>query len=185
MKRKFLEDLGLDKEAIDKIMDENGNDINVEKSKATQAETDRDTLKQQLDDAQKSLEGFKDVNVEDLKNQIATLQSTIETNKNNYEQNLAGRDFNDLVTKALTDAGAKNPKVAMATLDLDALKVSKNRDTDLKAAIEASQKDNAYIYGANEPINNPVGPTEPDSTIKELSDMTYEEYKAYRQGDNK
>ena len=31
MKRKFLEDLGLEKEAIDKIMAENGADIEAEK----------------------------------------------------------------------------------------------------------------------------------------------------------
>ena len=32
MKRKFLEDLGLEKEAIDKIMAENGNDVNAAKA---------------------------------------------------------------------------------------------------------------------------------------------------------
>lgn len=157
----------------------------VDADKCTKAEKDRDTFKQQLADAQKTLEGFKDIDVSDLKGQIATLQGTIETNKTKYEQDLADRDFNDAVSKALVAAGAKNPKVAMATLDLEALKASKNRDTDLKVAIESSKKDNAYIYGANEPINNPVGPTDPDSSIKKLSEMSYEEYKAYRQGDNK
>lgn len=157
----------------------------VDAEKFTKAEKDRDTFKSQLTDAQKALEGFKDVDVNDLKGQIATLQGTIKTNQTKYEQDLANRDFNDAVSKALSAAGAKNPKVAMATLDLEALKASKNRDTDLKAAIEQSQKDNAYIYGANEPINNPVGSTNPDPQIKKLSDMTYDEYKAYRQGNNK
>ena len=35
MKRKFLEDLGLEKEAIDKIMAENGNDVNAAKAEFT------------------------------------------------------------------------------------------------------------------------------------------------------
>ena len=39
MKRKFLEDLELEKEVIDKIMAENGNDINV-------AKADYETMKQ-------------------------------------------------------------------------------------------------------------------------------------------
>lgn len=156
MKRKFLEDLGLDKEAIDKIMDENGNDINVEKGKVAQAETDRDTLKQQLDDAQKSLEGFKDVNIEDLKNQIATLQGTIETNKKNYEQDISNRDFNSVIDTAITGAGAKNSKAVRALLDIDTLKASKNQEADIKSAIEACQKDNDYLFGATEPIKNPV-----------------------------
>lgn len=44
MKRKFLEDLGLEKEAIDKIMAENGNDVNA-------AKADYEALKQQLEAA--------------------------------------------------------------------------------------------------------------------------------------
>ena len=32
MKRKFLEDLGLEKDAIDKIMAENGSDVNAAKA---------------------------------------------------------------------------------------------------------------------------------------------------------
>jgi len=42
---------------------------------------------------------------------------------------------------------------------VEALKTSKDQTTDIKAAIEACQKDNGYLFGANEPINNPVGPT--------------------------
>ena len=49
MKRKFLEDLGLEKEAIDKIMTENGADIEAEKAKTTEANT-------KLEDATKQLE---------------------------------------------------------------------------------------------------------------------------------
>ena len=48
MQRKFLEDLGLEKDIIDKIMTENGNDINATKSKL---ETERDNYKSQLETA--------------------------------------------------------------------------------------------------------------------------------------
>ena len=42
---------------------------------------------------------------------------------------------------------------------MDSLKQSKDQTADIKAAIEDCQKDNSYLFGANEPINNPVGPT--------------------------
>lgn len=45
MQRKFLEDLGLAKDVIDKIMTENGNDINNAKKKL---EAERDNYKEQL-----------------------------------------------------------------------------------------------------------------------------------------
>ena len=50
MQRKFLEDLGLDKETVDKIIDENGSDIEKARSKA---DTERDKwwlCKQSIDD---------------------------------------------------------------------------------------------------------------------------------------
>ena len=49
MQRKFLEDLGLEKEIVDKIMSENGSDI--EKTKA-RLEAERDNYKEQLETAQ-------------------------------------------------------------------------------------------------------------------------------------
>lgn len=173
MKRKFLEDLGLEKEVIDKIMAENGNDINEEKKNTTQAEADRDAFKQQLADAQKSLEGFKDVNVDDLKAQITTLNETIKTNKKQYDQDLADRDFNSAIDTAITGAGAKSAKAVKALLDIDTLKSSKNQEADIKAAIEACQKDNDYLFGSTEPINNPTLPTGgvPSGTDVQMSKM--------------
>lgn len=43
---------------------------------------------------------------------------------------------------------------------------------------------NEYMFGSNEPINNPIAPTggKVPGVSKNLEDMTYEEYKDYRQG---
>ncbi len=49
MKREFLENLGLEKEMIDKIMDENGKDINAEKAKATAKDDEIKALKEQME----------------------------------------------------------------------------------------------------------------------------------------
>ena len=51
MKRKDLEDLGLEKEVVDKIMGWNGADIEAEKAKIKAAEGERDNYKSQLDTA--------------------------------------------------------------------------------------------------------------------------------------
>ena len=56
MKREFLEGLKLEADAIDKIMAENGKDIEREKAKYA----DYDETKAQLEAANKTLEGFKD-----------------------------------------------------------------------------------------------------------------------------
>lgn len=67
MKREFLEGLNLDKETVDKIMSENGKDIEKEKSKTTKAETERDTYKTQLDEVNSKLKDFEDMDIEAIK----------------------------------------------------------------------------------------------------------------------
>ena len=56
MKRDFLESLGLESEVIDKIMKENGKDIEGAKAKFA----DYDDIKKQLETANATLEKFKD-----------------------------------------------------------------------------------------------------------------------------
>lgn len=70
MKREFLEGLGLEKDAIDQIMAENGKDINREKNRA-------DSVQTQLDAAKESLKGFEGVNVEELNSKAATAEQQI------------------------------------------------------------------------------------------------------------
>ena len=67
--------------------------------------------------------------------------------------------FGTSLEAAITAAGGRNAKAIKALLDVDALKKSKDQTADIKAAIEACQKENMYLFGANEPINNPTGPT--------------------------
>ena len=44
-------------------------------------------------------------------------------------------------------------------MDIDALKDSKNQTEDIKKALEDVKTENDYLFGSDEPINNPVGPT--------------------------
>ncbi len=58
--------------------------------------------------------------------------------------------FDGAIDGALRDSGARNLKAARALLDLDALKASKNRDADLRAAIDSMKaaEDTAFLFGA-------------------------------------
>ena len=159
MKREFLEGLNLEKETIDQIMDENGKDIEAEKSKVTAAEADRDKYKEQLDTATAELEKFKDVKPEELQATIEKLQADIKAKDEEYAAKEANRIFRDAVKEAITAAGGRNEKAVMAMLDIDALKSSKNQKDDIKTALEEVKKDNDYLFESKEPIKNPTGPT--------------------------
>lgn len=66
MKTEFLKALGLEQETINKIMEENGRDVNAEKEKTRKAEGERDNYKTQLDTVNTKLEEFEGVDVKDL-----------------------------------------------------------------------------------------------------------------------
>ena len=159
MKRDFLEELGLEKDVIDKVMAENGKDIETEKTKTKAAEADRDRYKDQLDTTNEELEKFKDVKPEELKQTITDLRKQIKDKDDEYAAKEADRAFRESVETAIKDAGGKNAKAIMALLDLDALKESKNQKEDVKTALEGLAKDNDYLFGSNEPIQNPTHST--------------------------
>ena len=105
MQRKFLEDLGLEKEVVDKIMTENGNDINKTKEKL---ETERDNYKSQLETATATLKTFEGVDVNDLQSKITSLQNDLTAKDTEYQNKLADRNFNDKLNGLITTAGGKN-----------------------------------------------------------------------------
>ena len=156
MKREFLEALGLDKEIVDKIMTENGNDINKTKEKL---EAERDNYKSQLETAQNALKDFEGVDVKELKGKIDTLTADLTAKETEYQTKLADMEFNSKLDSLITSSGARNAKAVKALLDLESIKSSKNQDTDLQTALEACKKDNEYLFGKDAPINNPVALT--------------------------
>lgn len=162
MQRKFLEDLGLEKEIIDKIMDENGSDL--EKAKA-KLEAERDNYKSQLETAQNALKEFDGIDVKDLQGKINTLTNDLSEKEKEYQQRIADMEFNSVLDGAISSSGAKNAKAVKALLDLDSLKASKNQADDISRALEAVKTDNDYMFESKEPIKNPVRETNnPDIT---------------------
>ena len=116
MKRKFLEDMGLSKEQVDSIMDENGRDIEAMKS-------ERDNYKSQLTTAQETLKSFEGVNVQELQGKITKLTADMAAKDAEHQKQIADRDFNDLLK---TTAEGYKPR-------------------DLKAVMPV-KKDNAYLF---------------------------------------
>lgn len=159
MKRKDLEDLGLEKEAIDKIMDWNGADIEAEKAKVKTAESERDNYKSQLDTATAELDKFKDMKPEEMQATITKLQQDLKDRDAEYAAKEADRIFNDTLKEAIKNAGGRNERAVMALLDIDTLKASKDQSADIKKALDAAKESDGYLFGKDEPINNPVGPT--------------------------
>lgn len=159
MKKEFLKELGLTDEQVESIMKENGIDIEREKAKLTALNEDLENYKEQLQTAQDTLKSFEGVNVDELKGQIENLNKSLSEQEKEYQQRLADRDFNDTLNKAIAELGGKSDKAIRALLDIDTLKASKNQTEDIKNAITQCKTENDFLFGSDEPINNPTGPT--------------------------
>ena len=106
----ILKDFGLeipsDKKAdFDKMWKENYRT----KSEYDNAVTKRDEYKASLDGVNAKLKEFEGVNVDELKGQIAKLQTDMATKEAEYARKESERQFNDTLNKAITDAGNQSP----------------------------------------------------------------------------
>lgn len=81
MKTEELKTWGLTEEQSAKVMEQFGKDITKLQKENEKLTADRDGLKASLEDVQGKLDGFKDVDVADLKGQIATLTTQLADEK--------------------------------------------------------------------------------------------------------
>ena len=75
MKTEFLKGLGLSQDIIDKIMAENGKDIEAEKSKVTAKETELSTANQTIKDLQDTIKKYDGKDPVKLQNDLQALQT--------------------------------------------------------------------------------------------------------------
>lgn len=129
------------------------------KSEYDNAVAKRDEYKSSLDTVNGKLKEFEGVNVDELKGQITKLQDDLKAKDDEYAAKEAVRLFNESLDKAITEAGGRNPKAIRGMLDIETLQKSKDQTQDIKKALETIKESDAYLFGVNEPINNPVGPT--------------------------
>lgn len=159
MKRKFLEDLGLEKELIDSIINEHGKGVNEVKAKLTEAQTEVTTLQESITKRDADIEKLKKEGGanNELKTQLEELQSKYETDKAEYEAQLVQTKKNSAIELALTNAKALNLKATKALLSVDELELDgdgvKGLDEQLKTVKEA----NPFLF-ANEEIEEDVTP---------------------------
>ena len=152
MKREFLQnfkvgDQALPKEIIDAIMDENGRDIEAAKKPFA----DYEAVKAQLQAAKDGLEAFKGVDVDKLQGKIQELTGQLADKDREWQDKLDGMAFDGRIKDAITAAKGRNAKAIAALLDVDALRASKNQETDIRAAPEALKKDNGYLFESETP----------------------------------
>lgn len=157
MKRSFLEELGIGKEAIDKIMEANGRDINNAKASSES---------------------------EELKKQVSELESKLAESEALHSSELNKLIVDNAVTNALVRANAKTEKAVKALIDIDSIEIGENGE--IKGLAEQLEKlmdseDTAYLFDNKEFAGVGLGesPKEPEVNF---DDMNYTQMCAYLEG---
>ena len=165
MERKFLKDLGLADGIIEKVMAENGKDINGLKTAAEASKATLADLQKQIGERDKQLETLKKSSGdnETLKKQISDLQTANKKAKDDYDANLKQLTLGSKIDVALLGAKAKNTKAVRALLDESKISLDGENVLGLKEQLEQVQKDNPYLFG-DKPDNPPppAGGTPPN-----------------------
>lgn len=135
---------GITDEALKWLMDENGADINREKAKAEGIQKQLDAATGQLAAVQEKLKAFDGVDVDKLRGESDKLRQEIADLKDGWA-------FDSLLDGAIRDARGRSVKAIRGMLDVAALKASKDRSADIKAAIEGLAKENPWAFDTADP----------------------------------
>ena len=170
MERKFLKDLGLADDVVEKVMAENGKDINELKSAAETSKTTLADLQKQISDRDKQLDALKKSSGDNeaLKTQITDLQTANKQAKTDYDANLKKLALGSKIDVSLMGAKAKNVKAVRALLDESKISLDGENVLGLNEQLGQIQKDNPYLFGEDAPKNPPAPaggePPKPDGS---------------------
>lgn len=135
---------GITDEQLNWIMQENGADINREKSAATALQTQLDNANAQLKTAQDGLKAFDGVDVAGLQEQVTKLKADMKAQAEGFA-------FDNALNAAIMGKKGRNIQAVRALLDVDALKGSTDRSTDIAKALDAVAKANPWAFGDGQP----------------------------------
>lgn len=135
---------GITEEQLNWIMTENGSDINREKATGEQYKTQLANANAQLKTAQEGLAAF------DGKKKPEEYEADIAKLKADMQSQAEGFAFDNALNTAILGKKGRSVKAVRALLDVDALKGSKDRSTDIDKALEEAAKANPWAFGDTE-----------------------------------
>ena len=169
MERKFLEGLGLEKDVIDKVLNQNGTEITALKTQLTTKDTEISTLRSDLTSANTKIADLEKVDTEGLQKQL------------NAERDGRAKDKKEFTLKALlTQSGCKD-------IDYVLYKLGDSVEFDEKGEIKDAEsflKTTKEAY-ATQFAEEPAGGTGSRGNFgrqngnKKPEEMTYTELAAY------
>ncbi|NLY08879.1 MAG: hypothetical protein GXZ11_03115 [Tissierellia bacterium] len=163
MKREFLEELGLEQEVVEKIMAENGKDVQAEQAKTTAAETKATKLETQLTSANETIKSYKDMDIEKIKESATEW----ETKAGDLEKELTQVRNEALLDKELSTVNTHDMETLKKLLNHEELIFKDGEVVGLKEQIAGLRESKAYLFKETK-----------DPETKDPEDNRFDVYKA-------
>lgn len=155
MKTDFLKGLGLDQDAIDAIMAENGKDINA-------AKADLDSQKARVKELEKTISNMdeemnklktKAEQADNLQKQFDTLKSEKEESDTAHKTEIDGLKKTYRIETGLRDAKARSVKAVLPFIDVDKVTMSESGIEGLEEQIKALKEadSTSFLFDSGEP----------------------------------
>lgn len=125
-------------------------DYEAQKEKLEAAEQKASASETAISGLKEDLKKFDGVDVTGMQQRITELETNLQSKETEFQQKIADRDFEDLLSAQINSAKGVNARAIRALLDVDALKASKNQKDDVAAAIQtlAEAEDSRILFGA-------------------------------------
>lgn len=175
-----LINLGLTDEQAKEVFTLHGKDLNETKSALDTITQERDSLKNQLQNAETQIETLKaDANTSaEQKEALDKLQAEYDKFKADAEAELAMTQKVNAINLALKDTNAYNPEKLMKFIDVDAIEMDENGKPKLDDVINGLKESDAYLFKPEDdgtpnpsifpqgnPAGNPSGNVDPFQAI--------------------
>lgn len=155
MNREFLKGLGLEEEAIEKVMAEHGKTVNSTKQELETAQSEVKSLKEQLTERDTQLDDLskKAGDSDTLKEQINALKEANRQKTEEFERQLQQQTFNYKLENELLKAEVHNPKAVRALLDTEAIKLDGDNLMGLTDQLAKLKETDGYLFKSNDKLN--------------------------------
>lgn len=135
MNREMLKELGLDEESVNRIMIENGKDI--EKAKAS-----NEKLQTELAKAKETIQNYEKENIEELKREA----SEFKLKAGYLEEELKETKNNALLDKSLSDVNTHDTEMLKKVLDMNKIEYKDGKIIGLEEQIAELKQTKSYLF---------------------------------------
>ena len=118
----------------------------VSKADFNTKNTELKNAKDALSDANKTIEGFKSMDVDAIKKSADEWKQKAEKAEKEAAEQIAQLRFDARLDNAILSRHGRSTKGIKAMLDVEALQKSQNQDSDIAVALEALQKESGYMF---------------------------------------